>query len=145
MPAHRGSRANSLITQPYYNLKDIKEDLKNHCTSWHYRFPSERLWTYERLLVFFPCEDIKGKSIRNYLVKTSEDSGLNLMMCRSQTFDGAGNILGKTKRAVARFCLKTKSEKALYFHCASHELNLCLPKVPQVSNMLSFFFFFYIW
>ena len=67
------------------------------------------------------------------------------MMCRSQTFDGAGNISGKTKRAVARFCLKTKSEKALYFHCASHELNLCLPKVPQVSNMLSFFFFFFIY
>ena len=32
MPAHLGSRTNSLITQPYHNFKDIKEDMKNHCT-----------------------------------------------------------------------------------------------------------------
>ena len=32
MPAHRSFRANSLITQPYHNWKDTKEDTKNHCT-----------------------------------------------------------------------------------------------------------------
>ena len=32
MPAHRGSRANSLITQRYRNWKKIKEDMKNHST-----------------------------------------------------------------------------------------------------------------
>ena len=61
-------------------------------------------------------------------------------MCRSQTFDGAGKMSGKTKGAASQFCLKTENEKAVYFHCRSHELNLCLSKaskVPQVSNMIS--------
>ena len=32
-PVHQGSRANSLITQPYRNWKDIKEDIENHSKS----------------------------------------------------------------------------------------------------------------
>ena len=31
MPAHRGSRANSLITEPCRNWKDIKKDMANYC------------------------------------------------------------------------------------------------------------------
>ena len=74
------------------------------------------------------------------MVKALQDSGLDPKMCPSQTFDGAGNTPGKTNGAAAQFCLKTESEKAAYFQCASHELNLCLSKaskVPQVSNMIS--------
>ena len=37
----------------------------------------------ERLLEFVSCEDIKGKCICNYLVKTRQDSGLHPKICRS--------------------------------------------------------------
>ena len=45
---------------------------------------------------------------------------------------------GKTKGASAQFCLRTENEKAVCFHCGSHEPNLCLSKtskVPQISTM----------
>ena len=94
----------------------------------------------ERLLEFVPCEYVKGKCICNYLVKALQDSSLDPKMYCSQTLDGAGNLSGKTKADAAQFCLKIENEKAVYFHCASHELKLRLskmPKVPQVSNMIS--------
>ena len=62
------------------------------------------------------------------------------MMCRSQIYDGAGNMSWKSKRAAVVFWSKTENESAVYFHCAFHELNLCLSKsskVPQVFNMVS--------
>ena len=70
----------------------------------------------ESLLEFVPCEDIKGKSIFNYLVEALQGSGLDSNMCRSQTSDSAGNILGKRNGNAAQFCLKTKNEKAGYFY-----------------------------
>ena len=87
-----------------------------------------------RLLEFLPCEDIKGKSICDYLVKAIQYSDLYPKMCRSQTFDGAGNMSEKTKGTAAQFCLKTENEKAAYFDCASHELNLCLSEASKVSQ-----------
>ena len=59
------------------------------------------------------------------MVNILQDSGLDPKMCRSQTFDSAGNnVSGKTKVAAAQSCLSIKNEKVVYFHCASHELNL---------------------
>ena len=46
----------------------------------------------------------------------------------------------KSKGAAVVFRSETGNESAYYFHCASHELNLCLSKaskVPQVFNMVS--------
>ena len=53
------------------------------------------------------------------------------------TFDGAGDMPGKTRGPAAHFWLKTENEKAVYFLCASHELNLCLSKVSNVPQILS--------
>ena len=61
-------------------------------------------------------------------------------MFRSQTYDGAGNMSGKQNGASNQFCEIARNKKAVYFHCASHELNLCLSKaskVPDVHNMVS--------
>ena len=61
-------------------------------------------------------------------------------MCRVQTYDGAGNMTGKEKDVAAKFCSEIGNEKAVYFHCTSHELNLSLSKaskILQVMNMVS--------
>ena len=57
----------------------------------------------EKLLEYIRCEDFKGTSIANYLITTLKDAGLDVMMCRYQTYDGAGNMSGKSKRAAAVF------------------------------------------
>ena len=57
----------------------------------------------EKLLEYVRCEDIKGTSIVNYLITTLKNAGLDVMMCRSQTYDGAGNMSRKSKGVAAVF------------------------------------------
>ena len=77
----------------------------------------------EKLLEIVQCDDVKGASIADSIIDTLNNAGLYPQMCRGQTFDGAGNMAGKEKRAAAKFCSKTGNEKAVYLHCTSHELN----------------------
>ena len=56
---------------------------------------------------------------------------------RGQAYDGAGAMTGKSKGAAS--CIITKQPKALYTHCASHRLNLCIVKccsILEISNMM---------
>ena len=41
--AHQGSRANILITQPYRNWKDTREDLKNHSVREYHKDTMEKM------------------------------------------------------------------------------------------------------
>ena len=94
----------------------------------------------EKLLEFVRCDDVKGANIAEFIMNALNNNGLYPQMCRAQTYDGAGNIAGKEKGAAAKFCSETGNEKAVYFHCTSHELNLCLSKaskILQVMNMVS--------
>ena len=77
----------------------------------------------EKLLEIVQCDDVKGASIADSIIDTLNNAGLYPQMCRGQTFDGAGNMAGKEKRAAAKFCSKTGNEKAVYLHCTSHELS----------------------
>ena len=48
-------------------------------------------------------------------------------------------MAGKQNRAARNFQKNTQNDRALYYHCASHELNLALTKaskVPEVFNMV---------
>ena len=46
----------------------------------------------EKILEYVRCEDVKGTNIVNYLITTFKDAGLDVMMCRSQIYDEAGNM-----------------------------------------------------
>ena len=94
----------------------------------------------ERLFEYVACEDIKGKSIATYIIDILNNTGLDPKNCRSQTYDGAGNMAGKLKGAANQFQVMTGSDRAPYVHCASHQLNLCLSKaskVARICNMVS--------
>ena len=94
----------------------------------------------EKLLEYVSCDNTKGRSVATFLINTLKNGNLGPIMCRSQTYDGAGHMSGKLKGATAIFCSETGNDKAVYFHCASHELNLCLSKaskVPQIYHMIS--------
>ena len=70
----------------------------------------------EKLLESVCREDIKGTGIANYFITTLKYTGLDVMMCRYQTYDGAGNMSGKSKLAAAVFGSETGNESVIYFH-----------------------------
>ena len=58
--------------------------------------------------------------------------------CRGQCFDGAGNMARKCKGAAAR--ISKDHTLAIYTHCASHRLNLCVAascQLQSVKNMMN--------
>ena len=93
----------------------------------------------ERLLEYVQCESITGVAIADKLLETVKSANLDPKYCRSQTYDGAGNMAGAVKGAAKMFEEKAQNPRAPYFHCASHDLNLALSKsckVPEVKNMI---------
>lgn len=57
--------------------------------------------------------------------------------CHGQGYDGAGNMAGRVSGAAAR--IQRISEKAIYVHCGSHILNLCMAsscRMQLVKNMM---------
>lgn len=78
----------------------------------------------ERILQYVDCESTTGEHICNAIVKCLQDCGLEVKMCRAQTYDGAGNMSGRLKGCRTLFL--NFAPRAHYFHCASHILNLAL-------------------
>ena len=63
--------------------------------------------------------------------------GLDFAAVRGQTYDGAGNMAGHTRGVASR--ILQAYPKAVYVHCNSHVLNLCIMsacEVQAVRNML---------
>ena len=113
------------------------------CSSWEQlgillRYVKDSV-AVEKLIEYVQCHNVEGKTIAKLIIDTVTNVGLNTSLCRSQTYDGAENMSGKQKGASNQFCEITGNKKAVYFHCASHELNLCLSKaskVLQIHNMV---------
>ena len=93
----------------------------------------------EKLIKQVKCDNIRGKTIANLIIESLKNKGIDISYCRSQTYDGAGNGR-KTKQSSSKFPKRnTQNDRALNYHCASHELNLALTKaskVPEVFNMV---------
>lgn len=66
-----------------------------------------------------------------------ESYGLDLRDLCGQGYEGSGNMAGKCRGAAA--CIQSAYPKAVYVHCASHTLNLCVVaacSVQEVKNMM---------
>ena len=92
----------------------------------------------ESFLTFVKCEDgVTGKQLAKMIEDTCMSLGLDLTLCRGQGYDGASNMSGKNQGVSA--ILLSKYPKAMYFHCASHKLNLCIVqacKLTSIANMM---------
>ena len=53
--------------------------------------------------------------------------------CRGQGYDGAGNMAGRYNGA-ARL-IQNVYKSALYVHCFSHQLNLCIAATPKIMSI----------
>lgn len=91
----------------------------------------------EEFLGFVELEAMDANTIATEIDKFLESAGLESNKCVGQGYDGcstmAGSISGVQKK------IRDKYKKALYFHCASHRLNLVindLNQVPEIRNTI---------
>ena len=79
----------------------------------------------EEFLEFVLCDTgTSGQAIADKIKFTLEKLTLDLNDLRGQGYDGAGNMSGKYREAAA--IIQHDYPKALYVHCVSHVLNLCV-------------------
>ncbi len=87
---------------------------------------------------FYECRGgVTGEAISTLILSAIQDLGLDMAFCRGQCYDGAGNMAGSCKGAATR--IQQQYKQAIYVHCQSHRLNLCVVNacgIPEVRNMM---------
>ena len=63
--------------------------------------------------------------------------GLDMRNCRGQGYDGAGNMSGKYSGTAVR--IQNEFPDAVYDHCASHRLNLCVANACSIQSIRNTF------
>jgi len=100
----------------------------------------DRLNICESFIGFLVVDDQSASSLCDTVVqKCIEDNGLKLAKLRGQGYDGATSMSGIYSGVQAR--IVAKQPKAVYVHCAAHNLNLVLndavSDVVDVRNFLA--------
>ena len=76
----------------------------------------------EYFIGFVECDEgITGSALGTKILGTLQGYGLDLHKLRGQAYDGAANMSGAT-----RALIREQYPLALYLHCASHVLTLCI-------------------
>ena len=81
---------------------------------------------------------LSGELLGKAILESLDKVGLDIQKCVEQGYDGAPVM--SSSAAGAASVLLTKNPRALYTHCASHSLNLCIVdacKVQAIRNMIS--------
>ena len=74
-----------------------------------------------------------GEAIADNILSKLTDWKLEAELLRGQAYDVAGAMAGRVKGAASRII--AKYSKAIYTHCASHRLNLCVVKCCSISEV----------
>ena len=99
------------------------------------RFVDSEKQIREEFLGFITVERITGEALATALLSWLQAHDLDVSLCRGQGYDGASNMSASTRGVQAR--IREASPLALYTHCQSHQLNLCIVKVcsiPKIRN-----------
>ena len=92
----------------------------------------------EKFLAFHECRSgVTGMAIANDILSKLAEWQLQPQFLCGQAYDGAGAMAGKSKGVATR--IHSQYPRAIYTHCASHRLNLCVMKccsIREVSNMM---------
>jgi len=87
-------------------------------------FGKETKTLREDILKFVPVVDASGKGLAKVLLDTLQNIGINLDYLRGQGYDRESAMQGKFNGVQAS--VKESYPLALYLHCSSHSLNLCI-------------------
>ncbi|SMN02068.1 hypothetical protein SPONN_425 [uncultured Candidatus Thioglobus sp.] len=91
----------------------------------------------EEFVDFVSVERITGEVLAAKIKETLVKYDLDFQNCRGQGYDGASNMSGANG---VQGRLVAENSKALYFHCKSHILNLCIVQacgLQSIRNMNS--------
>ncbi|GBO21990.1 repressor of the inhibitor of the protein kinase [Araneus ventricosus] len=91
----------------------------------------------EDFVTFVPVFDVTGTGLDNTVLETLSILGLDLKKKRGKRYDGAATMRGQFRGVQAS--IKEKLPLALYTHCSSHILNLCLSdasNIPSIRNCM---------
>ena len=106
----------------YYSLIcDESSSAKKEYLSLAIRFVFEQE-IREEFLGFIPVIRTSGQFLADTIMETLEKFGLDIMDCRGQGYDGAAAM--RSDRCGVQSVIRDTNPKALYFHCASHCMNL---------------------
>ncbi|XP_031637258.1 zinc finger MYM-type protein 1-like, partial [Contarinia nasturtii] len=101
-------------------------------------FDEHKMIVREECLGFIELNAMDAKTIANFIDNFIQNHGLDPMKCVGQGYDGCSTMSGDN--AGVQKILKQKYPKALYFHCASHKINLVVndsSSVPEIRNTIS--------
>lgn len=102
------------------------------------RYVDEKtMLTKEDFLGFVPVKDLTGAGLTSTILETLIKLGLDLSKLRGQGYDGASNMRGEFRGVQA--LVKEKFPKALYTHCVSHSLNLCVSDSTKIQGIRNAF------
>ena len=95
----------------------------------------------ERFMKYITCDTgTTGDALKTKILNCiTNDLNLDIMDCRGQCYDGAGNMAGKYSGVASR--ILEINDQALFTHCASHRLNLAVAascKLQCIKNMMEF-------
>ncbi|XP_057290258.1 52 kDa repressor of the inhibitor of the protein kinase-like [Hydractinia symbiolongicarpus] len=83
-------------------------------------------------LKFLHCkEGLTGADLAQLMLSALQNLNLDFSNCWGQGYDGAGSVAGHLNGLSAR--LLSVNKKAIYVHCHSHRLNLCVAKSCSVT------------
>eukprot|EP00112_Aurelia_sp_Birch-Aquarium-sp1_P019610 Seg4882.1 transcript_id=Seg4882.1/GoldUCD/mRNA.D3Y31 product="52 kDa repressor of the inhibitor of the protein kinase" protein_id=Seg4882.1/GoldUCD/D3Y31 len=88
----------------------------------------------ERFIKFIHCDKgVSGMALQEKITKCfNEELKLDIKDCRGQCYDGAGKMAGKYSGVATR--ILQENNLALYTHCASHKLNICVAAAGKLQN-----------
>ena len=101
-------------------------------------FDQEKMIVREEFLGFVEFAAMDTKTIATAIDNILENEGLDADKCVEQGYDACSTMAGKD--GDVQKILREKYKKALYFHCASHKLNLVvndLNSLPEIRNTIS--------
>lgn len=87
----------------------------------------------EDFLSFVAVEDVSASSLANTLKSELVKLGLQLEHLRGQGYDGAAVMSGSFRGV--QVIIREEFPTALYTHCSSHSLNLCLSDASKVKDI----------
>lgn len=97
------------------------------------RFVDAQQHIREEFMEFVEAPSTTGQAIAQLILQRIALLGLDSNLIRGQGYDGAGNMAGIQRGAAA--LIQQQYPLALYSHCSSHILNLCIVKACTVQTV----------
>ncbi|XP_028966491.1 zinc finger MYM-type protein 1-like [Galendromus occidentalis] len=96
-------------------------------------FQDDRSVIREVFLKFCDVVEKTGAGLARTILDNLREEGLDVRNLRGQGYDGCSSMSGQYKGVQAQ--IKAEVPKALYFHCASHCLNLALVHSSEIVSI----------